>query len=81
MDGFKANIIDVGVGKVIPGGRQSDVDLARQVHQLLIALAKVCNHVIDLCSRGNNIQIQKVKVPLDFKLLFADENTIFLTNS
>lgn len=49
VDGFQAHIVDVCVRKVIPGWRQPDVDLARKVDQLLIALAKVCDHVVDLC--------------------------------
>jgi hypothetical protein len=50
MHSLEANIIDVGVGEVVPGGRDADVELARQVDQLLVALAKVGDHVIYLCA-------------------------------
>lgn len=50
MHCLEADIVDVGMGEVVPGRRDANVELARQIHQLLIALAVVGDHVIDLCT-------------------------------
>ena len=49
LGSVQANIIDVGVRKIVPGGREADVDLAWQIDQLWVALAVVSNHVVNSC--------------------------------
>ena len=48
-DRLEANVVDMGVRKIIAGGGDADVDLARQVGERRVALAKVCDHVVQLC--------------------------------
>ena len=51
LAGLQPHIVDVCVGEVIAAGGQSNVDLAGQVAQRLVALAIVGDHVVNLCSR------------------------------
>ena len=50
LDGLEPDIIDEDMGKIIPRWRQRKVDLSGQVRQLIITLAVVGDHVVDLCS-------------------------------
>lgn len=49
LSSIQADIIDVGVCKVVPSSGQANVDLARQVDQLWVALAVISNHVVNSC--------------------------------
>jgi len=49
VDGHQAHVVDECVREVIPGRGDADVDLTRQIRQHRVALAKVGDHVIDLC--------------------------------
>ena len=49
MDSLEADIIDVGVGKVIARWGKADVQLPGQVSQLRVALAIAGDHVVDCC--------------------------------
>lgn len=42
-------IVDVRVCEVVPSGGEANVDLARQVNQLWVALAMISNHVVNGC--------------------------------
>ena len=56
LGSIQADIIDVRVCEVIPGGGDADVDLAGQVDQLRVALAMISNHVVNGCrGRGPSI--------------------------
>lgn len=58
-DGDEADVVDVGVRKIVARGAQRDVELARQVGQLRVALAVVCVHGVDVCGGGGNTSVSK----------------------
>ena len=49
LGSIQADVIDVGVCKVVPGGGKANIDLARQVDQLWVALAMISNHIVNGC--------------------------------
>jgi hypothetical protein len=49
LDGLKADVVDEDVGKVVPRGGERQIYLAGKVGKLMVALAVVGDHVVDLC--------------------------------
>ena len=48
---LEADVVDEHVREVIAGRGERQVDFARQVGELVVALAVVSDHVVDLCSQ------------------------------
>ena len=57
VHGLKAYIINLGVGEVVTRGGDADVDLAGQVGELWVTLAKVGDHVLDVLQGTHRVRV------------------------